>query len=690
MNDRLQVPALLQVSGRMHPLVLHFPIVLLLLYAVYALFFQGIRRTEAEAVSPDWLLLTGAFTAALAALMGLFLSQEEGYDPETIAWHKYGGAVVSFLAIGWYFARGWLNTKTIPRIAAALLMAASLLITGHAGADITHGEGFLLAPIQTESEKPTVAVADARIYEDIVAPILESKCLQCHSAQKSKGDLRMDTREWLLKGGKSGKLWDHENAGSGILLERIWLPLEAKEHMPPTGKAQLSETEKEILQRWIAAGAPFNKMLTELPAGDSLYQLAVAQLGNGDNDINYDFAAASSSTIQALNTENRVVTEIAMESPALQAQFFNSSQFQPSQLVELKKVAEQIVSLDLARMPLSAKDIETIGAFPNLEKLNLSFTPVEGSWLQPLANLKKLRSLSLSGTAVKPGDFKALQDLTSLQQLYVWQTPGNSNEWKTIQQAHPQLLVETGFSGDSIILKLSAPVLENEVSILTGPTLLKLKHYIKGAEIRYTLDGTEPDSVHAPLYKGNEMVEGNVLVRAKAFKPGWYSSDIMEASLYSRSVAPDSILLETEPDPSYSGSSSLLTNLVKGETNFRDGNWLAWRGQPMKALIRLSKPTTVSSVAIGGLVDIGSYIMPPLKMEVWGGDEPGQLKKLGSLQPQQPDKMGSLYLRGFECKFPPTSVKYLRLLVQPVMQLPSWHPGRGDKAWVFVDEILIN
>lgn len=675
----------------MHPLILHFPIVLLLLYAVYALFFQRAQKsTEAATASPDWLLLVGAFTAALAALMGLFLSQEEGYDTNSIAWHKYGGAVVSFLAIGWYFGRSWLNSKPVPRVAAALLMAASLLITGHAGADITHGEGFLLAPIQTESEKPSVALTDAKLYEDIVAPIIESRCLQCHSAQKQKGDLRMDTREWLLKGGKSGKLWDHENAGSGILLERIWLPLEAKKHMPPKGKAQLSESEKEILQRWIAAGAPFDKKLTELAVSDSLYQLAVGQLGGSEVESNYDFESASSSTIQALNTENRVVSEIAMESPALQGQFFNSSQFQSAQLQELKKVAEQLVSLDLARMPLSAKDIETIGGFPNLEKLNLSFTPVEGSWLQPLTKLKKLRSLSLSGTLVKPADFKTWQGLGSLQQLYVWQTPGNSSDWKTIQQAHPQLLVETGFSGDSIVLKLSAPVLENEVSILTGPTLLKLKHYIKGAEIRYTLDGSEPDSLRSPVYKGNEMVEGNVLVRAKAFKPGWYSSDIMEASLYSRSVAPDSIVLETAPEPSYSGSSSLLNNLVKGETNFRDGNWLAWRSQPMKAMILLSKPTTVSSVAIGGLVDIGSYIMPPLKIEVWGGDEPGQLKKLGSLQPQQPDKMGSLYLRGFECKFPPSTVKYLRLLVQPVQQLPSWHPGRGDKAWVFIDEILIN
>lgn len=30
----------------------------------------------------------------------------------------------------------------------------------------------------------------------------------------------------------------------------------------------------------------------------------------------------------------------------------------------------------------------------------------------------------------------------------------------------------------------------------------------------------------------------------------------------------------------------------------------------------------------------------------------------------------------------------LRISVNPLPRLPQWHPGQGDKAWVFIDEVL--
>lgn len=690
MGDRLAVPGLLQVAGRMHPLILHFPIVLLLLYVIYFLFVAGRKSEPAELKKyADAVLLAGALTAALAALVGLFLSREEGYDADALAWHKYGGAAISVLAILWYYNRNMIRSVAVGRFSSSAIMLVMLIMTGHDGANITHGEGFLLAPIQSDKAEPAVPLADAVIYKHIIEPIFESKCMSCHNSQKAKGELIMETRELLLKGGKSGKLWDHSNPGSGLLLERLWLPLEAKKHMPPKGKPQLSAEELELLQRWVAAGAPFDDKLTSLPGNDSLYLLAAARLGNSVEE-DYDFPAADASLIRSLNSENRVVMEEAVSSPAIQVQFFNSSQFKSEQLNELSKINKQIVSLDLTRMPLNEKDLQSISKFENLRKLNLSFTGVKGEWLKQLASLKQLKSLSLSGTSVATKDLAQLKNLSGLQQVFVWQTSSPAEDWKKLQKEFPQLAVETGFAGDSIKLKLSPPVLQNEVTILTEPTLLKLKHYINGAEIRYTLDGSEPDSIRAAVYKGDEIISTNVLIKARAYKPGWYSSDILEANLYKRSVKPDTVILETAPESVYAGKPGLLTDLVKGETNFRDGNWMAWRSRPMELLLPLPKNSKVSSVAIGSLIDVGSYIMPPTRLEVWGGKEPGSMRKLGEIKPEQPTMAKPSYLRGFECKFEPAEVNYLRLIGIPVQKLPSWHPGKGDKGWLFIDEILIN
>ena len=35
-------------------------------------------------------------------------------------------------------------------------------------------------------------------------------------------------------------------------------------------------------------------------------------------------------------------------------------------------------------------------------------------------------------------------------------------------------------------------------------------------------------------------------------------------------------------------------------------------------------------------------------------------------------------------------LKYLKVSIRPLPKLPAWHPGKGDKAWVFADEFFLN
>jgi hypothetical protein len=35
-------------------------------------------------------------------------------------------------------------------------------------------------------------------------------------------------------------------------------------------------------------------------------------------------------------------------------------------------------------------------------------------------------------------------------------------------------------------------------------------------------------------------------------------------------------------------------------------------------------------------------------------------------------------------------MKYIRLQATPVKSLPAWHPGKGQKGWIFIDEVFVN
>jgi uncharacterized membrane protein len=150
---QIVLPSWIQVIGRMHPMILHFPIVFVVLYVLWVLLFQKrISPTETAINIGEWLLLLAAFSSAITALMGLFLSREEGYDAEALSWHKWSGIIVSLIMLAWYGFRNQLQRSNAITITGAAIAFAAIIFTGHQGAGITHGQNFLLAPIMPEKK----------------------------------------------------------------------------------------------------------------------------------------------------------------------------------------------------------------------------------------------------------------------------------------------------------------------------------------------------------------------------------------------------------------------------------------------------------------------------------------------------------------------------------------------------------
>jgi len=687
---KMEVPALLEVFGRMHPLILHFPIVLMVLAAVWELGFQASVQSS-HSKTGDFFLLTSAFSTSLAALMGLFLSKEGGYEAVTLFWHQWSGIAVSLVAFVWYAYRENIrHLKSLNRLATGLGLAA-LMVAGHKGAALTHGENYLFAPMAPEAKTEVVSIENAQVFKDLVRPILKEKCMGCHNAAKLKGELNLETEETLLKGGKNGALWDLSAAHLGLLLQRVHLAQDEKEHMPPKGKPQLTAEETLILYHWIKNGANFSQRINDLIANDTLKLLAIARL-KPKVEAPYPFKAADEASIQKLNNDYRSVAPLAMNSHALSVEFYGISAFKGSDLKDLEAVKHQIVTLNLSKMPLMDADLKSITAFTNLRKLNLSFTQLTGASLGELKGLKSLRSLSLSGTSVKTKDLELLQHLPGLTELYLWNTAVTPDEMETLQKSYPKIHIESGYSGKGIVAKLNAPIIEGAEQVFSSSTKVKLKNFIQGAEVRYTLDGSVPDSLNSLVSKGDSIeIKKSCQLYAKAFLPGWISSEVSTRSFYKTGILPDSIVLLFPPNPQYKGEGpKTLANKKIGDTDFRNNKWLGYKETNLEALLLFRKPTTLSSVSFSTLVDIGSYIMPAAEIQVWGGNDPKHLTLLKKLNPMQPDKTGMPgYKIGFNCSFEAKKLSVLKIIVKPVKKLPAWHPGKGEMGWVFVDELFL-
>ncbi|HUQ64907.1 MAG TPA: FN3 associated domain-containing protein, partial [Flavitalea sp.] len=542
-EPRIVLPAWLQVFGRMHPLVLHFPIVLILIYAVITLFLPSRLRNEHWYRSAiNALLLAAAFSASITALMGFALSRNEGYDPDALALHKWTGVLIPFLLHAFYLIRNKVVRNIHVARMVSIFLAVMISVAGHHGAVITHGENFILAPVTPVQQRIIPAFEDAFVYNDLVQPIFDNKCAGCHNSKKAKGELVMDTKELFLKGGKDGVPWDTTKADLGVMMRRIHMPLEEKDHMPPKGKPQLTDDEMFIIHEWVKKGADFNKKFTDLQPTDTLYVIGKKALPSSSEE-NYDFAAADQNEVLKLNNNNRVISPVATGSPALNATFYNRSLFTIESLKELAPVNDKIVELNIPKMPVKDEHLSILKQFRNIRRLNLNFTELTGKTLEQLQSLPNLKMLSLSGTSVDYNSLRKLQNFPKLKTVYLWSTPAAKNNLKDLEQKNKNISYYAGFTGDTVKLQLTPPILENEDHILAGPEPLKLKHYITGSLIRYTLDGTTPDSIRSPVYKEGLVIDSNVTLKAIAYKDGWYNSSMLQHHFYKKNYLPDSIQL---------------------------------------------------------------------------------------------------------------------------------------------------
>jgi len=692
-GDNIVIPQWLQPVGRLHPLIIHFPIVVLIMAMVLE-FFRFKERLKTEKLYHDfttYLWLTGAIFAAITAIMGLFLSKEPGYEGDTLEWHKWFGVSVVFVStlIYWFRSKQW-YTPAIAR-SGAVATILCLVIAGHYGADITHGENFILAPVW-HPEKKLVPIDKALVFRDVVQPIFENRCTSCHNPDKTKGGLILIDEKSVLKGGKDGKLFIAGQPQLSLLLQRIHMPEGEKKHMPPSGKPQLTADELNLLYLWIKENAEFERKVIDLPANDSLRVLAANYLKPSENtEERYDFAAADDKLIKKLNNNYRAVYPLSQESPALGVNIYNKKAYQPKVLEELSGIKKQVVSLDLNKMPVKDAELKTIAGFENLRSLNLNFTDITGSTLIQLAPLKHLKTLSLAGARLDPKTIKQISNLQSLTKVALWDTGLPDNEVADLQKSNKKIDFIKGFKDDGKPIKLNDPIVKNTSFVFTRPLPLELIHPIKGVDIRYTIDGTDPDSLKSMLYKPGIMIAQNTSIKAKAYKPGWFGSDMVQVNFYKSTYTPDSISFIAGPNEKYSGDGAkTLIDKDLGGTNFGNGKWVASQ-KDLIVYMQFTKPVDLHTVTLNCMRNVGSQIFLPVGIEIWGGQDASHLKLLTTVKPTAPKKDDPFIVKGMDCKIAGTHpISSLKIVAKPIQKLPKWDPVKKQPGWVFMDEIFLN
>ncbi|MEM7372322.1 MAG: FN3 associated domain-containing protein [Bacteroidota bacterium] len=691
----VSIPSWLQPIGRMHPLLLHFPIVLWILLAVLPL---AKRHLVSESYPPlqHLLLHLAVVMTSLTALMGFFLAQEGGYAGNTLQWHKWGGLLLSFLGYGLLI--GYPRLSERPQLLQSIVGGGVflLIVASHFGAELTHGENFVFAPLQQATTQETIDPSQP-IAQEMVLRILDSKCASCHNSRKKKGELDLSSLQALFAGGEHGDIIIAGNAKESALMQRLHLPLSDDDHMPPEGKPQLDQSELRLLSVWIDNGASKTVQLSDLADSSSLFAAVnqwISRQGIATADgPRYSFPAASARDIQELNTPFRRVSPISATSPALEATIFVRKAYTPQSIADLRSVKQQLVSLNLSHLPVTDEDLKMVGEFEKLERVILNGTEVTHEGLQHLTTCQHLKSLAVSSTKIGAEIADLLPQWPLLREVFVWNTRLDSVAINSLSSRFPEMTVERGYIPDAEeILNMSPPQIITDIRVLGPDDKVELKHNFPGVSIHYTTDGSEPDSLNGKLYEGPIKLDGYTQVKAMAFHQGWISSQTISQTFFKKGIEIQSAELEHIPNKRFMGrGAKTILDGQKGDPSSQEGPlWIGYRFNPFSAIMDLGEDAPeISHLTFSYLQKTGSYIMPPKSIEVWGGPEKDQLKRLVRKIPKQPTESLPNEILGIELSFEPAQYRYLKVVAKPVNPMPSWHKGAGDKGWVFVDEIIV-
>lgn len=210
-------------------------------------------------------------------------------------------------------------------------------------------------------------------------------------------------------------------------------------------------------------------------------------------------------------------------------------------------------------------------------------------------------------------------------------------------------------------------------------------------EIRYTLDGSEPNN-KSLLYTSPINLTEPATIKAKVFREGFKDSETTVARLYSSLKIKD-IKSFTNPVDIEKYNKNGVYALIdgkKGSDDYKDGCWLGYHND-LDVIVDLGKISEVVKITIGFLQDTRAWIYYPRFVDFKISKDEKVFKDAGRINYKNPTPRKEVAIEDFSLNFTEkTELRYVRIFAKNEEICPEWSIMRGEgPAFMFVDEITI-
>lgn len=208
-------------------------------------------------------------------------------------------------------------------------------------------------------------------------------------------------------------------------------------------------------------------------------------------------------------------------------------------------------------------------------------------------------------------------------------------------------------------------------------------------EIRYTTDGSVP-SITSTVYDKAIQVKENTTIQAQIFEDGKPKEKPSSLTITLHKGIGSKLTLAFPADAKYaSQGSKSLTNGILASTNLNDGYWLGFEANNLDLTMELASSSSLKLLKLRCLHNPKAWIFLPTSIQVQLSDDGKNFRTFSVNVPTNAAGGKDIAIQEFSIGLDNKPAKFVLLKALNQGVCPPEHPYAGGKAWLFVDEVIV-
>ncbi|MGK9477772.1 glycoside hydrolase family 20 protein [Melioribacter sp. OK-6-Me] len=211
----------------------------------------------------------------------------------------------------------------------------------------------------------------------------------------------------------------------------------------------------------------------------------------------------------------------------------------------------------------------------------------------------------------------------------------------------------------------------------------------EGIDLRYTTNGIMP-TYRANIYKEPILIGNTTKLVAAAFRDTVFlDKKINFDFIFHKAVGKDIRLINSYSLHYRANGDNSLVDGIRGTNDFHDGMWQGYHGVDFEAIIDLGSIKEISKVVPRFILNSNSWVFLPQKVIISISDDGTEFTDEKVITNTTPQQNSEIIVKEFQVDYSAARARFIKVFAESIKVCPEWHPGAGHKAWLFIDEIVV-